>query len=62
MAQEQPLDPAVRTIIDDITRPNSSHEAIMFALHNYVLYRHNFHPDGSSRLLVIPKHLRSNIL
>lgn len=62
MAQGERLDPALRAIIDAITRPHSRYEAMVFALHNDILCRRNFGPVGSPWLLVIPKHLRSDIL
>lgn len=62
IAQEQQVHPALRSIIDDITRAHSAYETIMFALHNGVLYRNNFSPKGSPCLLVIITHLRLDIL
>lgn len=62
IAAEQRTDTSLRSIIDRLqAHPcHPTHRA--FVLRNGVLYRRNFRPDGPDLLLVVPVHLRIDVL
>lgn len=62
IADEQRRDAALRAIIERLDSSPSNRSYRSFVLQNGTLYRHNFHPDGPSLLLAIPKHLRLAVL
>ena len=67
LATEQDKDPALRSLIQVIQNPATAFiglrkRANNFRLYNNVLFKINTSPTGAQNLLVIPKHLISEIL
>lgn len=62
IAAEQRRDPSLRAIINGLHSPHPDHSLQLFVLHNDILHRYNTRPDGAELLLVVPVHLRSDVL
>ena len=59
---EQRRDSVLRPIIDSLSSATPSASLNLYCLHDGVLYRHNMRPHGPERLLVVPSHLRADVL
>ena len=62
VADEQRRDPSLLSIIDRLQSGDTDPSLSTFLLQDNVLYRRNLHPDGAELLLVVPRHLRKDVL
>ncbi|UYV81558.1 K02A2.6-like, partial [Cordylochernes scorpioides] len=62
ISKEQEKDPYITGIIKEISQPSPAKKDNKFEVVNGILYRKNYDPTGLPLLLVIPRHLRMEIL
>ncbi|UYV78461.1 hypothetical protein LAZ67_16001479 [Cordylochernes scorpioides] len=62
ISKEQEKDPYITGIIKEISQPSPAKKDNKFQVVNGILYRKNYDPTGLPLLLVIPRHLRMEIL
>ncbi|UYV80769.1 hypothetical protein LAZ67_19001675 [Cordylochernes scorpioides] len=62
ISKEQEKDPYITGIIKEISQPSPAKKDNKFGVVNGILYRKNYDPTGLPLLLVIPRHLRMEIL